>query len=342
MSEEDMDLIAVTQINTGDGDGADITFEFNNKHISLSMFPSHTSSVEDHLISILTKVLSPDFADDNEDLVDEALDIILDVGRASFREMAPLHTPCTSLSTQILHSLLYPETFHFRLKTVDNKPTVVMIHPNEAYTIQSFGQDPEFESDFKIDPALPQYSSKEIQVLESLLSGGTVTRVLVDGKEMLCKARQDGLLDGNLERELSKLQQIANTDSSTIRIPKLIGYVKHAEDGHVIGLLREWIFSGDPDGGNGTLKQMCASPTEKKRRAKWAGQIRETVDQLHEMGLVWGDGKPSNIIIDKNDDVWLIDLAGGWTEGWVAEELADSVKGDEQAVGNIFKFLVVE
>jgi tRNA A-37 threonylcarbamoyl transferase component Bud32 len=63
------------------------------------------------------------------------------------------------------------------------------------------------------------------------------------------------------------------------------------------------------------------------------------VDQLHEIGVVWGDGKAGNVIIDNDDIAWLIDFGGGWTEGWVDEELADTVEGDEQAVRNIIKFL---
>lgn len=173
------------------------------------------------------------------------------------------------------------------------------------------------------------------------MGGGAVRRVLVNDQEMLCKARKTGLLDQNLERELVSLQTIKafSRESKSIRIPKLIGYVKHAENGHIIGLLREWIPSGVL---GGCLKDMCASTTGKERKEKWAAQIRETVDQLHDMRLVWGDGKPNNVIIDNEDGAWLIDLAGGWTDGWVDEEIADTVEGDEQAVRNIFKFLGVE
>ena len=53
------------------------------------------------------------------------------------------------------------------------------------------------------------------------------------------------------------------------------------------------------------------------------------------------DGKASNIVIDKEQNAWLIDFGGGWTEGWVDEELADSVEGDNQAVVRISEFLGV-
>jgi len=45
-------------------------------------------------------------------------------------------------------------------------------------------------------------------------------------------------------------------------------------------------------------------------------QIRETVDSLHDVGVIWGDGKPDNILIhDKIDDAWVIDFGGGYTKG---------------------------
>ena len=54
-----------------------------------------------------------------------------------------------------------------------------------------------------------------------------------------------------------------------------------------------------------------------------------------------GDGKASNIIIDDQDNAWLIDFGGGWTEGWVDKEVADTVEGDEQAVNSIVNSLGV-
>ncbi|KAL8408912.1 hypothetical protein RB594_007373, partial [Gaeumannomyces avenae] len=141
---------------------------------------------------------------------------------------------------------------------------------------------------------------------------------------MLCKARGAGLSDLRLPRELETLGKIdaARINSaSEIRIPRLRGYVKHAELGCVIGLLREWIPSGlelspdDPDSAD-----ISAIPSE--RRQKWLSQIRRTVDWLHEIGLVWGDGKIRNVVVDKDDNAWLIDFGGGWTKGWVDEDLA--------------------
>lgn len=53
------------------------------------------------------------------------------------------------------------------------------------------------------------------------------------------------------------------------------------------------------------------------------------------------DGKARNVIVDDEDAAWLIDFGGGFTEGWVSEELAGTVEGDEEAVKKIVDFLGV-
>lgn len=50
------------------------------------------------------------------------------------------------------------------------------------------------------------------------------------------------------------------------------------------------------------------------RRKKWASQIESIVEKLHDVGVVWGDAMADNILIDRNDDPWIIDFGKGWTE----------------------------
>src|SRR3569833_1669844 len=76
-------------------------------------------------------------------------------------------------------------------------------------------------------------------------------------------------------------------------------------------------------------------------RQKWAEQIRATIEQLHAMGVIWADRKASNVIIDAKN-AWLIDFGGGWTNGWVSEELTDSLEGDAQAMSWVREFLGVQ
>ncbi|KAH6638656.1 hypothetical protein BKA67DRAFT_542758 [Truncatella angustata] len=56
----------------------------------------------------------------------------------------------------------------------------------------------------------------------------------------------------------------------------------------------------------------------------------KTVNQLHETEVIWGNGKASNVVIDQEDDAWLIDLGGGSTERWAEKKLATGWRGSNK------------
>ena len=70
-------------------------------------------------------------------------------------------------------------------------------------------------------------------------------------------------------------------------------------------------------------------------KEKWAAQIEHTVAELHKNDIIWGDAKPENVIIDENDDAWLIDFGGGFTPPWVELENQESREGDLLALARI-------
>lgn len=331
--------IAVHQVNAGDGDGADMVFDYNGRKISVSVFPSSLreegqEDVQGRLIDLLGRAVTSDTDDEYEKLVDEALSIIIDAGKAAFDHVAQTDAPLGT--AQNLHSVLYPPTSTFCLQAVSGEATVVPIQPHDAFTVQE-SLDDSIHSDLDLDDNLPRYASDDIVISELFVCGGSaiVARVLVEGKEMLCKASGRGLRDTRLKNELTALQTIRAArvnHSGSVRVPHMLGYVRHAESGAIVGLLREWI-SGE------VLRGIDVATVPRVTRQKWMSQIHQTIYHLHEMDLVWGDGKAANIIIDKEENAWLIDFGGGWTDGWVDEELADSVQGDDQAVMRISEFL---
>jgi serine/threonine protein kinase len=108
----------------------------------------------------------------------------------------------------------------------------------------------------------------------------------------------------------------------------------------VLGILEEYVPTGELcDLRLLEHEDIEASP---ERRQKWAAQIRETVDLLHKIGVIWGDGKPDNALIHEvTDDAWVIDFGDSYTNGWVDQELTETLEGDEQAVGKILEFLKI-
>ncbi|KAH8156985.1 hypothetical protein CIB48_g11260 [Xylaria polymorpha] len=234
--------VAVHQCHAGDGDGADMILDLNGKRIAVSFYPS-TGLPEGEVKS-----------DQPHACIEDS--IIQRLGQAILADVE---------------------------ETVGSTPAIIPIDPSESYTCikPTFDEDPEGE--LEMDDSLPQYSSQQITVVETFVQGAghLVSRVLVNGKEMLCKARSQGLRYSDLEQELGSMQKIREAclhGHTPMHVPALLGYVRHPEAGCVIGFLQK-THVGKANFGD--------------------------------------DGKARNVIVDDEDAAWLIDFGGGFTEGWV-------------------------
>ena len=57
---------------------------------------------------------------------------------------------------------------------------------------------------------------------------------------------------------------------------------------------------------------------------------------LHQIGVVWGGGNASNVLIHSDsDDARVIGFGGQWTGSWLDLKEAPTVEGDEIAVKKI-------
>ncbi|GLB05446.1 hypothetical protein AtubIFM57258_000732 [Aspergillus tubingensis] len=56
---------------------------------------------------------------------------------------------------------------------------------------------------------------------------------------------------------------------------------------------------------------------DKERQNKWYWQIKNSLKILHRRDLLWGDPKADNVLIDVNDDAWLIGFGKTCTAPWV-------------------------
>lgn len=337
-----------------------LKLERTGERVAISLFKSNTAkdfndkdmdltglTTVDRSIRLLAQTMFIDDYDEQQALEYKALGPVYDAVDSMVSESATYTSdaPNDSSQNQRLHQLLYPKTSHYRLEVTTEGPILVSISADEAYGEDFENSDAirDYRADIDIDSSLPQYSSEQIQVIdEYVFGGGTVCLVEVDSRQMLCKARQDGLRDSNLEREIDCLQKIRLAfpgPAQTVQVPPLLGYVVHPTFGVILGLLREYIPSKDS---LNDLKQDGFPGMPREIRHKWARQIKETVNHLHAIGVVWGDAKPGNIVIDSNGDAWLIDFGGGWTEGWVEKELEETVEGDQLAVERIVRFLSIE
>ncbi|KAF4554177.1 Transcriptional regulator PHO23-like protein 2 [Elsinoe fawcettii] len=149
---------------------------------------------------------------------------------------------------------------------------------------------------------------------------------------------------GPVKRELKILLDIAAKDlSSHIRVPLIEGLVidtpsppssstsSASTPCSILGFLLTPIPSATP------LTQYLDSDTAESHREKWAREVSRTVDVLHKAGIVWGDAKADNFMVDGENKLWIIDFGGSYTEGWVDEEKKETLEGDRQGTEKVVR-----
>jgi hypothetical protein len=140
------------------------------------------------------------------------------------------------------------------------------------------------------------------------------------------------------KRERIKHERIKASNLSFIELPvtRLHAIVLDSRD-RLRGHLYDWIEN------DGTLADyLKTKPVSLEVRQRWAAQIQKTVTDLHALGVIWGDVKADNILIDKDENAVVIDLEGGTSEGWVDFEDDDTIKGDLQGMTKLMQYLLDE
>ncbi|KAL1864294.1 hypothetical protein VTK73DRAFT_5968 [Phialemonium thermophilum] len=137
------------------------------------------------------------------------------------------------------------------------------------------------------------------------------------------------------KNELEAYRKIASSKlDPQLRICRLFGLVTD-DNGAVLGLLLTYI---DHNGGSlaSSVDPHYPSPSTKKG---WVDELEAAVAELHRAGIVWGDVKAQNVLVDREDHVWITDFGGGYTEGWVERERAGTVEGDLAGLARLREFV---
>ncbi|KPM42599.1 hypothetical protein AK830_g3952 [Neonectria ditissima] len=350
-SSTHMSVHYIEEISSGCGDRVSLSIRWNQARLVVHLDPSPTRNlVEDSLIDKYNKACDDEDYEEEEIMSNRILDAIVEAGRFDFDQLAPPPPASTSASPN-LHSLLFPEEYVFRFRTVDNEVKLVRIkHPPQRAAQDIMPQnerslepfEPLFHLKVTEEADLPTFSTKDILVVQKLMGDGYISSVLAGGQKMCAKVGNDVRAD-SAQRELTTLSRIsASQYADIIRVPKLLGLVQTPHDRRVIGFLEQYIPSSDAQALSSLGDIETASSITKVRRKKWASQVQETIAILHQIGVTWGDGKASNVLIHHDtDDAWIVDFGGGWTNGWLTPELTGTIEGDELAVKKIVEFLEV-
>ena len=243
-----------------------------------------------------------------------------------------------------MESVLFPETRYHRLVTgPDGCPQLTSIHQYFAYQDLNPKVPPAPEDVFWFLDSLPWFTTKELTVCQRLgMDGGYHScTVLLGSKEVFCKAHADppgGIFDRSLRREIDCLRgalEMCRDTGQDVQIPILLGYVKHSVFNHIIGYLCDYVA--------GTrLDQIIIPSIDIIRREKWAIQVLLSVLLVHAMYRTWGsDWEKGGIIIDSDQNAWVVGFSGLDTKGWFVGELECSEEADKEALRKLFRFLRV-
>ncbi|KAK4072795.1 hypothetical protein Purlil1_13273 [Purpureocillium lilacinum] len=237
-----------------------------------------------------------------------------------------------------LSEYLFPISYVCRLAATGDE-----LHPFILNTKDHGWESPLIPLDGKISDDLEQwtqsYEPSDVAICYSSPDVALIkppTKVIVDaqGLQITCFFKRFNTSFGAkfAAGELEVLKRIAMARlPSDALVCRLHGVVRTKSG--VAGMLFPWINK------KSVLCQAKADEAAPWLRRRWADQIYYSLEQLHERGIIWGDAKADNVLIDENDNAWIIDFGGSYTVGWIDKEKAGTRDGDMQGWARIMDML---
>lgn len=185
----------------------------------------------------------------------------------------------------------------------------------------------------KTPDILRRFNASDLQ-LKATLKQDTTFLVVFDNSPFCAKIGRQPSQRRALEREIESLYSADTIRRAGLRIPTLEGLIC-TEKSVVIGFLMDYIDSR-------SLASIAIEQVALEQRKRWFEEIEGSLERLHGVGVIWGDAKPDNVLIDRDENIWLIDFGGGWSTGWVDSHLHDSIEGDKQGSRRMKKYLQIE
>lgn len=172
--------------------------------------------------------------------------------------------------------------------------------------------------------------TSKVEIVPSLVPSSD--KVKLDGKEYSFKHVRDSHC---FDRELGILQKLVSLGlNKRLRVPTLCGVVAYSDEQDVIcGILLE------PIGSKGWLGTTESEGFSNEQRVKWMAQIGEVVKQLHAHGIIWGDVRPENVLIDKTDNAWVTGFGASESPRFVDGGMIGTVEGDMQGLAKMRDYL---
>ncbi len=272
--------------------------------------------------------------DEDEDSQSSLQKWVLAPFQSTFSELAPASS---APKQPTLHDYYHTKVFFFTLEIEDGKLTPIEmgesseLHKSIKHLVPSIDV-PKYIQNMQV----PWISSHDAQVLcESDVPAPIHPAKVLVGNEARFFKLVDASQQSTVKRELKILAKIERLGlHEEMRVPRVLGLVGNGKSKtNIMGFLLTDIGDATP------LTEKLDPNVPSDLRDKWSHESGRMVDLLHKNGLVWGDAKADNFLVDASDDLWMIDFGGSYTDGWVEPELCETVEGDDQGLDKIVSAL---
>lgn len=242
---------------------------------------------------------------------------------------APLGRP---LQESTLYEWYHGPTYFYDLKIQNGELTPELLEENDDLTKRIESLVPRLKMPKYVQQMdLPWLDANDLTVTSEVANpepahpGKVVTK---SGQAYFFKPVDD-TQPNSFKREIKILRKLQELDLA-IKVPKLLGFVGFENSKtDIMGLLLSVIEDPTP------LTKLLDAGIDEDMRTAWSEKSEAYVKLLHENNIIWGDAKADNFMVDKNDELWIIDFGGSYTEGWVDPELNETLEGDEMGVHKI-------
>ncbi|RMY25152.1 hypothetical protein D0867_00900 [Hortaea werneckii] len=306
-------------------ENAQITVLFRNTQFTLEPSTTHLKSTDPHYNDHLNTIKSPEKHTPTQ----------IQESRKALQNMitAPFANSMDSLSNYpipdqqpTLERLVKCKKYNLRQDPHDNSkdPKIYIRNDNDG-PLPSWAPAtlPEQYHD------LPKIDVSEIRVRGCSPESSWLYKTEVNGEAIIFKPLFD-FKEPEFWRELDALAQ-AYKFGSIDRLSRLRGIATVDASRNVVGLLTTWV--------DGT--KLC--DTDKSERQayseKWTDQVLSTLHNLHKSDIIWGDVNAHNVLIDQQNNAWIIDLDGGSRPDHQLQPSEANKDAERQAVREMFATL---